>query len=75
MSTEVELVGGPHDGRKIRIDGDPLDPPESIHVANIPGPIDLTRADNPVEPIVRLVYWRTVQADHLWRYQYGEPRS
>lgn len=73
MSIEVDLVGGPHDGRRTRIDGDPLDPPETIHAADIPRPVDPSRSDNPVEPMVKLVYWRTTHADHVWRYQYGEP--
>lgn len=75
MSIEIELVGGPHDGRRTRIDGDPLDPPESIHVADIPAPVDPTRIDNPVDPMVKLDYWRIAHADLVWRYQYGEPKS
>ncbi|CAL9366835.1 hypothetical protein [Streptomyces sp. enrichment culture] len=74
MSVEIELVGGPHDGRRTRIDGDPLDPPESIHTADLPRSIDPTRSDNPAEPMIKLAYWRTSHADHVWRYQYRKPK-
>lgn len=75
MSIEVELVGGPHDGRCIRIDGDPLNPPEILHTVDIPHSIDPTRVDNSVGPMTRLVYWRTTHAGHVWRYQFEEPTA
>jgi hypothetical protein len=73
MSVEVEFVGGPHDGRRVSIDGNPLSPPEILHAVDLPQLIDVARVDNPVEPETRLVYWRTTHAAHVWRYQYGKP--
>ncbi|MFK0018210.1 hypothetical protein [Streptomyces sp. NPDC090798] len=41
MSVEIELLGGPADGRRIAIQGDPLDPPlthkvfQAVHSGNV----------------------------------------
>ncbi|MGC5236858.1 hypothetical protein [Streptomyces albogriseolus] len=77
MSVEIELVGGPADGRRLAILGDPFDPPPDIKVAELlPGALHAHRDDaDPDRPAFRVIRYdrdRTPvnHADGLiWHYR------
>lgn len=63
MSIEVEYVGGPYDGRRTRIDGDPLDPPGTLPATDVP------------QSAGESTYFRTTHAELVWRYVYSRPAA
>lgn len=77
MSVEIELVGGPADGRTTVIPGDPTDPPpvhEVFHAVASGMVWAIARQGQTAGPGMRkLIYRRDLHSGDdspLWRYRY-----
>lgn len=76
MSVEVKLVGGPADGKLIAIEGDPMDPPQTVELQQAPRTDWNAPADEPIKPR-KLTYRRAPNpgaSGPLWHYHY-EPQT
>lgn len=76
MSVEIELFGGPAHGMRVVIEGDPMNPPDTCELLQVPAWRELEDADPeaPAEPR-RMTYRRQVNTfdeGPAWVYRYEE---
>lgn len=76
MSVEIELFGGPANGMRVVIEGDPMNPPIAYELLQPPTWREVEQADPdaPIEPR-RLIYRRQVNTFNegpAWVYRYEE---
>ena len=77
MSVEIELVGGPADGRRVVVEGDPMDPPlvHEVFQARSGNVWATGKQGQPTGAgMAKHVYRREVNAGDsgpLWRYLYA----
>lgn len=81
MSVEIQLVGGPADGKLVVIPGDPMDPPLTWEVYGAPSGRTWATAKQGQATgagMSRLIYRREVNPEDdgpLWLYRYDEPTA
>ena len=74
-AVEVELVGGPADGMRHVVQGDPMDPPVTIEVKQAPDWREIENlSPDELVPVRTLTYRRTPNPGNegpLWHYRYN----
>lgn len=78
MSVDIQLVGGPADGREVVISGDPMNPPPTTEVL-VSEAVNWRQLDSGQVPEIRkALYRRRVNAADdgpLWLYRYDRQAS